>query len=439
MDKKLTATLLSLLLTFSLTACGGGNHAVNDAGSTIENSENSAQSEDGGQNTDNVSEPEMVRIDASEAAIAGTGYTVAGEQIDTAYDTSTGVIHYVGEGSTVSFTMPDGVNGSYDIYLELSKTAFPYGTTPFGVLINDRKAYDFPVRLTGCSVDFSDINELGVFSVENNVDLHSGDTITFQANSGFDMEWEGKMSSILPSVGDLILYPAGEKVPVGYGAGAVPKDVEGPADDVFTGKTIVWLGSSVTFGTAVAEGDYSMVDVVAEEHPGVTCLKYAVSGTTLADMSSSSYVSRIKAIDPQIIPDLVVVQLSTNDASQGAELGTISDGTDPAGFDAKTTIGAMETIIAYVREIWNCPIAFYTGVYYESAEYEAMVEVLMQLQEKWDFPVVDLWHNAEMTALYNTEEYKAYMKDSRHPNEIGYKEWWGPVFEETLTAILSNG
>ena len=83
------------------------------------------------------------------------------------------------------------------------------------------------------------------------------------------------------------------------------------------GKTVLFLGSSVTYGSAA--GGVSFAECMAEEL-GIHCIKEAVSGTTLADLDDTSYVARLKKLDPQLPVDLLICQLSTNDASQAIPL-----------------------------------------------------------------------------------------------------------------------
>ena len=111
-------------------------------------------------------------------------------------------------------------------------------------------------------------------------------------------------------------------MPVGYDGGKVPEQQQTDATYPLSGKTICWLGSSVTFGDG-----YSMAEVIAENHANTRCLKYAISGTTLANSDNTSYVARMKSdISPDLDMDLMVVQLSTNDATKegGPELGAVS-------------------------------------------------------------------------------------------------------------------
>jgi lysophospholipase L1-like esterase len=210
------------------------------------------------------------------------------------------------------------------------------------------------------------------------------------------------------------------------------------------GKRILFLGSSVTYGAA-AQGQ-SFVELFAALD-GVDAVKEAKSGTTLVDKTSvlsliafgngDSYVRRLKAVGPETRFDCVVVQLSTNDATMKLPLGEISGSTELAAFDTKTVTGAMEWIIAYARQTWGCPVVFYTGSYYESPEYAAMVERLFALQAKWGIGVIDLYTDEVFNAI-DPERYALYMFDPIHPTKAGYLEWWFPKMEADLIEILSD-
>jgi len=206
--------------------------------------------------------------------------------------------------------------------------------------------------------------------------------------------------------------------------------------DPFSKKRIAWLGSSVTYG--FASGGYSMAEAIAEKREDTVCYKFAVSGTTLVNDSANSYVARLQQMDTSLKLDMLVVQLSTNDATRGKALGQISETTDINRFDTTTVAGAIEYIIAYAKNTWACPVVFYTGTYYESTAYASMVELLLGIQEKWDIGVIDLWNDAEMTALYGTDPYTAYMSDPIHPTALGYKEWWTPKFEQFMLNYWSK-
>ncbi len=210
------------------------------------------------------------------------------------------------------------------------------------------------------------------------------------------------------------------------------KDTASVSDSPINGKTVIFLGSSVTFGYGSL--GVSFADFL-EKTDGITSVKEAVSGTTLVDSNSNSYVSRMKKIDKNINADAFVCQLSTNDATKEMPLGDISVGFDVDGFDTQTVAGAIEYIIAYVKETWNCPVVFYTQAKYDSEHYAKMVDILLEIQKKWNITVIDLWNNDEINSITD-EERKIYLVDHIHPTKAGYKEWWLPEFQKCLYEIL---
>lgn len=203
------------------------------------------------------------------------------------------------------------------------------------------------------------------------------------------------------------------------------------SENILQNRTIIFLGSSVTYGAAA--GGVSFVEEIAEKC-GCIAIKEAVSGTTLVDSGEESYISRMKELKVERA-DLFLCQLSTNDATQGQPIGKVSESTELSDFDTSTVAGAMEYIIAYARATWGCPVAFYTNPRYDSEAYEAMVELLYRLQEKWKIGVVDLWNDKEFNNITSVQ-YERYMADPVHPTQAGYSEWWTPVMVDALVKIL---
>ena len=186
------------------------------------------------------------------------------------------------------------------------------------------------------------------------------------------------------------------------------------------GKTVLFLGSSVTYGSA-ANG-ISFVDLMSEMC-GIHCIKEAVSGTTLADIDDESYVSRLKRIDKSSKIDLFICQLSTNDASSTRNIH-IAD-----------VEKAIRFILQYVRDTFNCAIIFYTGTYFKNERYSEMIKLLYALKKEYSFYILDLYHDKEMLSI-SKEKYQIYMKDPVHPTLRGYKEWWTPKFMDFCENIL---
>lgn len=212
---------------------------------------------------------------------------------------------------------------------------------------------------------------------------------------------------------------------------------------VLSGKKILFLGSSVTFGAA-SEGQ-SFVELF-EQLDGVNAIKEAKSGTTLVDQISwsallffgngASYITRLKKQTAADI-DCVVCQLSTNDATKNLPLGEISASRELSSFDTSTVTGAMEYIIRFSKDRWNCPVVFYTGSRYDSEPYLAMVRRLYELQRKWQIGIIDLYTDEEFNQI-DPETYDLYMYDPIHPTKAGYAQWWMPKMEKELIRILSE-
>lgn len=200
-------------------------------------------------------------------------------------------------------------------------------------------------------------------------------------------------------------------------------------------KNIYYLGSSVTRGHGGDTDGNSFADIIANL-TGNSYQKEAISGTTLAlkTAGDESYVSRLGLFDFTNEPDVLVVQLSTNDFSQGIPQGAVSIGTAPGSFDKATITGAIEYIIAKVHEVspetkivlYTCPLAENWGKY---SEYGAYIRTtVVELAEKWQGTL-------EVLNLYNADYIKnpAYMQsDGLHPTKAGYAH----VFVPNLINLL---
>ena len=110
-------------------------------------------------------------------------------------------------------------------------------------------------------------------------------------------------------------------------------------DSPLKGKKVLFLGSSVTLGYG------SLREAIPEYFAarfGCQAVKEAVSGTTLTDDRPSSYVNRLLTrVDPAERFDLVIVQLSTNDAAKKKPLGEIPPSLDRTRLDTHTVSGAI--------------------------------------------------------------------------------------------------
>lgn len=202
------------------------------------------------------------------------------------------------------------------------------------------------------------------------------------------------------------------------------KTVKGPLYN----KKILFLGSSVTFGFG-SLGE-SFVDYLWKKD-GVIAIKDAENGTILVDQDTNyhgdSYVSRFKQeLAENVTPEILVLQLSTNDAQKQSKLGQIST----ENFDTQTIAGALQFIIETAKDKWHCPVLLYSNPYFKNDNYSAMVDLAEKLSQIYQIDFLDFYHNPAFK-----QQSKKYMADLIHPTRAGYLEKWLPEFEKSLIKL----
>ncbi len=232
------------------------------------------------------------------------------------------------------------------------------------------------------------------------------------------------------------------------------------------GKTIYWLGSSVTYG-ATSGGE--AVPEFLEAKTGCISKKDAVSGTTIfddgntSDTGEKSYTRRLvnsTVFNKNEKIDAFICQISTNDAlsSRKKNWGAITpdDKLYQEDFDRSTTLGGIEFIIAYVTDTWNCPVYFYSGAEFfdkdkssspranaspTGTDYGELVGKVLEIAAKWqkyniDVRVIDLFNDKDFNAKVSDTYYSWAVNDPIHPKRAGYLQWWMPYFERFLLVAL---
>lgn len=230
-------------------------------------------------------------------------------------------------------------------------------------------------------------------------------------------------------------------------------------ESILDGKTIYFLGSSVTYGSAtngVAMGEY------LSALTGCFFKKEAVSGTTIQNESgkTNSYTQRLESttqFNKEAAIDAFVCQISTNDAYNTTRLSRLGELTDEneleiSNFNRNTTYGGLEFIVNYVEQTWDCPIFFYSGAYFgdgsgtrkssapTGTNYAKIIQAAQDVADKYntyqDYEVyiIDLFNDEEFNAAANDSYYQWATSDAIHPKKAGYLQWWVPYFE----AFLSN-
>lgn len=106
-------------------------------------------------------------------------------------------------------------------------------------------------------------------------------------------------------------------------------------------------------------------------------------------------------------------------------------------YNTKTICGAIQFIVSYAKETFNCPVIFFTGSYYESSRYSSMVDKLEIISEKMNFDITNLYKDESFNNI-SKEDYKLYMSDKIHPTRAGYYYWWTPYIEQVMINTLSK-
>ena len=236
-------------------------------------------------------------------------------------------------------------------------------------------------------------------------------------------------------------------------------------DSPLAGKTIYWLGSSVTYGAN--SGGEAMAEFLAAK-TGAVCKKDAVSGTTIFDdnltenTGAKSYTRRLTnstQFDKAAQVDAFICQISTNDAinSRLSKRGVITDDSvmEKEMFNRKTTLGGVEYIISYVYETWDCPIYFYSGSYFgdngsgeartngdpSGTNYAKLIDDVKAVVAKWqdlgvEVDVIDMFNDKDFNSAVSDKYYKWCTNDPIHRKRAGYLNWWMPYFEQYLIVKL---
>ena len=225
-----------------------------------------------------------------------------------------------------------------------------------------------------------------------------------------------------------------------------PENLTAYTDSPLDGKTIIFLGSSVTQG--YASGNISFVDYIAKLD-NVNAIKEVYSGTTVTTLDENSYLPRLMKYDASTDVDAIVVQLSSNDSTLlGDDYGVLSDSFDIDDLDTSTYIGSMEAIIAYCKQTWgeDVPIVIYANSkfrpqhkfesdMYQLDGYYDMVLVTAEIAEKWGVTFMNMWDDEEMLKTTDAE-LKVYFADCVHCTKKGYLEYWTPQFEKVLYQLF---
>lgn len=195
---------------------------------------------------------------------------------------------------------------------------------------------------------------------------------------------------------------------------------------ILSGKTICFLGDSITEGHCATSADKNYVNRMKEIYGFARVINYGISGTRIARQQVPSeeprydrdFCSRISEIDPNA--DIIVVFGGTNDHGHGdAPFGTDADHTPD------TFCGACNYLFSELKNQFpNSVILILTPLHRvdeekmkgsEKVQLRDYVLVIRRCAERYGLPVLDLFETSAINSRLS--ELTA---DGLHPNDDGH-------------------
>ena len=237
----------------------------------------------------------------------------------------------------------------------------------------------------------------------------------------------------------------------------IPKGADGSPGsqdaDILSGKTIVFLGDSVTVGLGWQNeiGDtknkYGWAKIIQEHFPTATVKNLAISGACIANTGNYidviyQYVAMSKTELPDYYtpnPDYIIFSGGGNDGLNSVSMGTICDGFAPAYENINTTIGALEYMFANAYNAYPTARKGFIITQRLTDVVEEYYDAIRNVCQKWSIPVLDLSRVGEINAFIDGIATTYFPTDDRvHPNEKCYREILAPKVEEWLISGFIN-
>ncbi len=191
------------------------------------------------------------------------------------------------------------------------------------------------------------------------------------------------------------------------------------------GKTINFLGDSITEGVGASCESTRYTDVFVKETEVGIMRNYGISATRIAnqqkvekDIDELSFCQRFDQMDDDA--DIVVVFGGTNDYEHGdAPFGTFEDRTP------ETFCGACHYLMKGLIEKYPDKIIVFMAPLHREFEFEdrplkEYVDMIKKTAEYYSIPVLDLFATAGIYPALEIHK-KTYCPDGLHPNDAGHK------------------
>lgn len=199
-------------------------------------------------------------------------------------------------------------------------------------------------------------------------------------------------------------------------------------EDLLKGKTALFLGDSVCYGSRDTEKKGGWAGRIAES-TGLIATNNGKSGTSISDIRKAKwgtiYDQMMLTTDQDF--DYVVLFGGINDAMDSVEVGQVSNSYLPKDFDTNTFAGGLEYLIFYTLHYYGDTASigymssFKTPLYKEGrcSNMSQYFEVAKEICEKWKINYFDMYNHEALNEelIYDTT---VYTTDYLHPNPGGY-------------------
>lgn len=200
-----------------------------------------------------------------------------------------------------------------------------------------------------------------------------------------------------------------------------------------TGKTVCFLGDSITEGVGAGKKENCYVSLFASAHPEATVYNFGIGGTRIAKQQIPSenpdwdrdFISRVEKMPENA--DLICVFGGTNDFGHGdARFGHFGDLT------SDTFYGALHALsIALINKYPTARIVFFTPLHrstkpeprFKGDGYWSLDDYAAAIRKNaayFAFPVLDLRTESGIQPCIPAIK-NAFTVDGLHPNDAGYE------------------
>ena len=217
------------------------------------------------------------------------------------------------------------------------------------------------------------------------------------------------------------------------------------------GKSICFLGDSITEGAGASNKKYCYVSLFEKAHPEADVHNFGISGTRIANQrvipysvenpqwDENPFYSRLEKMPNYT--DVVCVFGGTNDYGHGdAPMGKFGDSTPETFYG-----GVAHLIVSLINKYPYAKIVFFTPMH-RLNEFDKhakpdgeftlkdYVDAIKQTCEYYSIPVLDLYSVSSMqpSVPLILEEF---MPDGLHPNDNGHRRLYD-IIEAYLNTIL---